>query len=1133
MPSGKIGLAYDYLSPEHQKILDNVMYEIVGIEKENVVSYDNNPDVIICIGEKMLNDLCGLKGILKFAGTIQTMGKIPIVPIVSPGYLEHNPNYIRKFAEDIQLAYQVSIGLDRVDVTNQYVLVHNIEQIEQLVKYCQETGICSFDFETTELTDLGTFDPDFQCNTLSISFQQGSSYVIPLLHPESPFIGCELEYIPILLKIFNDPNIIKVGHNIKFDMHCAAWLGIKEFRGVYHDTMLMHHLIYQIASHKLKDVVREYFPRFANYEQVVGKNWNKVSLEVLAKYNALDSDLTLRLYWVFIDMLMEDPAIYIEYRNLIAPATKVLFQMEENGMLIDKAYLVEAIRKVEEMIIEQEGLMDSHPEVERFNLYKKEVAKENYIKLLQEKHDKESLHEFKGKKAQENQKERIVRYENEIKELKSGETDVECEPINFNSPDQLQELLFTRAGFGFVLPKASFGLAIDSTGKDNLDLIKDKSGFIEELKAYRQLKKTHNTYLVSILNKIDRAHYIHTSFKQHGTITGRLCIEANQLIQIVGGSKPIKDIKIGDLVYCYDNENKLRIRKVLNTWNKGLHPIVDIEWKSSGNKHNITDFGHLKCTPDHYIKTFKGWVSAFELKKNDRLFHVARRNHIEGGSIRPRLYYSIGRMQKEQNVIKQELFNCFDPKIVIHHKDFDSSNNYLYNVELMKIGQHTSIHTKILIKQGKIKWDHLKNYTPIRVKGKNNPLYIHRTRYQLLKMLYKAGGRPTYVNMDFTAFKEKCILFNINIAEVSKRFNRSGIYISRGSLKKSFEYSTHKKLKLGYYRAKELYEYYSITNHRVMQITQAGVAEVYDIEIEEFNNFIASEICVHNSSEKPNLQNIITRTKYKQVEEAISFVKRSFIPPDGYTFVAADYSQIELRVIAHYAQEKTMIEAYKNNQDLHELTAANDRGYTLEELRKLDPKIYKQYRFEAKASNFGFCFGISALGFQEYVRTEYGMTISLREAEKRRDSFFKKYPTLLEYHRLYINKARKYKYVRTFFGRKVHLPDIDSLNNFKKGHAERNSINSPIQGTAGELTIFSLVLLSHRLPEEILMVNDVHDAIYFYIPDNILDQYLPLIRETMEQPLLQEYFGKTIDSVPIKVEFETSKKSWKDLKELK
>jgi len=817
--SGKISILKD--SSLHTgksfELLEKVLYQVCQIKPDNVAIFNVPPDinafqsvqtdVILTIGETALNYCCGIKGIMKYAGTVQKMGSIPVVPSVSPGYIEHNPGYLKTFAEHIQLASNISQGIEQKEATNTFIIVEDLDTLRNLVQYCKQTGYASFDFETTELTDLGTFDPDFCVNTLAISFQPGSAYVIPIFHEESLLVG--KLFLPILQEIFSDPTITKVAQNAKFDLHCAAWLGITEFRGPVHDTMAMHQLIYEELPHGLKPMVREYYSRFANYEDSLGKNWN-APLKDLAKYNALDSDLTLRLYWIFTNILMENPEIYLMFRNLTAPATKTLFHMEETGMLCNKQHLVESIRKVDEMILKQEKAMADHYEVTRFNSFKKEEAKNKLIADLEEKRDNLSLKVFKSNSARVNQLSNIGVYQAKIDNLKTGVEDIEAPEINFSSPAQLSELMFSIEGFGFVIPKQEYKrYKEDSTSADNISLIKDKTGFIDDLQAFRQLKQINSTYLGSILEKLDKDHYIHTTYNQHVTKTGRL------------------------------------------------------------------------------------------------------------------------------------------------------------------------------------------------------------------------------------------------------------------------------------------------------------------------------------SAKNPNLQNIISRTKFKIVEDAVALVKQAFIPPAGYTLYQADYSQIELRIMAHYAQEHNMLEIYRQNKDIHEATAANSHGYKIEEFQKLketDPTLYKKLRFQAKAENFGYVYGMSANGFKEYARTDYNMEITLKDAEKRREAYFKKYPELLKYHRLYIDKARKFKYVRTFFGRRVHLPDIDSINSGVRGHAERNAINSPIQGSAGEMTIFALSLLYNRLPKDVLIINSIHDSIMLYIPLGMEDEVLPVIKDTMENIPLMEYFGKTIDSVPIRVEFESSKESWGALK---
>lgn len=284
------------------------------------------------------------------------------------------------------------------------------------------------------------------------------------------------------------------------------------------------------------------------------------------------------------------------------------------------------------------------------------------------------------------------------------------------------------------------------------------------------------------------------------------------------------------------------------------------------------------------------------------------------------------------------------------------------------------------------------------------------------------------------------------------------------------------------------------------------------------------------SARDPNLQNIITRTKYKEVEEAVSLVKRLFIPPLGKTLVQVDFSQAELRIVAFYADEDTMLKAYRDGLDLHSLTAASSRNITIEQFNRQNDKDRSRQRFEAKAVNFGLIYGMSSKGFKDYAKVSYGIEFTDKGAERMRDNFFKLYPRLLKYHEVYKAKARKFGYIRTFFGRRVPMPFINSMNKQKRASDERNAINYPIQGTAGEMTIMALSILHKILPKGVEIVNTVHDSILFYIPDEVLHQLVPTIKQVIENLPIETYFGKSIDTVKMTVDFETSKKSWGELK---
>ena len=233
------------------------------------------------------------------------------------------------------------------------------------------------------------------------------------------------------------------------------------------------------------------------------------------------------------------------------------------------------------------------------------------------------------------------------------------------------------------------------------------------------------------------------------------------------------------------------------------------------------------------------------------------------------------------------------------------------------------------------------------------------------------------------------------------------------------------------------------------------------------------------SSQNPNLQNLTNVAKLTDPTaiEVVSMVKKPFIAPEGYTLCQIDYSQAELRIIASFAGETNMLDAYNAGIDLHALYAARMLKTDLDGFYKLDKADQKNWRTRAKAGNFGLIYGMSAEGLVHYAKNNYGVILSLKEATEMRNDFFAMYPRLLDYHDTYIAKGRKFGYVRTLYGRMRRVPQILDQNEYIRGMDERVAINSPVQGTAGEFTVFAISLLRNRLDPRVKFVNTVHDSI--------------------------------------------------------
>jgi len=248
------------------------------------------------------------------------------------------------------------------------------------------------------------------------------------------------------------------------------------------------------------------------------------------------------------------------------------------------------------------------------------------------------------------------------------------------------------------------------------------------------------------------------------------------------------------------------------------------------------------------------------------------------------------------------------------------------------------------------------------------------------------------------------------------------------------------------------------------------------------------------ASVNPNLQNIPIRTLRGQQ------IRGAFVSDEGKKIISADYSQIELRLIAEISGEQNMIAAFQNNEDIHVSTAAKLFNIPLEEVTKIQ-------RGQAKTVNFGIIYGQGAFALAEQTG------LSRSEAKKMIDSYYETYPRLKEYMAEQVKKAQDFGYVQTILGRKRHLKDINSSNFVVKAHAERNAVNAPIQGSAADIIKLAMIKIDHELDIQKLetkMLLQVHDELLFEAPIDEVDVAMTLIKKEMESAF--------VTTVPLLVE---------------
>lgn len=240
------------------------------------------------------------------------------------------------------------------------------------------------------------------------------------------------------------------------------------------------------------------------------------------------------------------------------------------------------------------------------------------------------------------------------------------------------------------------------------------------------------------------------------------------------------------------------------------------------------------------------------------------------------------------------------------------------------------------------------------------------------------------------------------------------------------------------------------------------------------------------SSRDPNLQNIPVRN------EEGRRIRQAFIAPKGYRIMAADYSQIELRIMAHLSQDKGLLAAFAAGKDIHRATAAEVFGLPLE-------KVTHEQRRSAKAINFGLIYGMSAFGLARQLNIPRG------EAQRYMDLYFERYPGVLEYMERTRKQAADQGYVTTLDGRRLYLPEIHSRNATRRKAAEREAINAPMQGTAADIIKRAMIAVDAWLQQEpepkVRVIMQVHDELVFEVHESVLESTEQKVRELMEQSM--------------------------------
>lgn len=509
---------------------------------------------------------------------------------------------------------------------SRYDIIKSFSQVKRLVKACLKTGIASVDFETNA---EGIYNKTFKPTILSVTFQVGSGVSIPLCHHEyeNPHWKRWLKYFG--RKVVENPNITKVGWNLKFDLQIFELYGIY-VRGTVLDGMLMKYLLNEEKPNDLKSMVRRYLPEHGDYEKSEKFDkipWDKKPLEPLCKYGCQDTDYTLRLAMFFESKLIEI-GMYPLFRHLIMPASRVLQHAEKTGLYLDRKFNQELLESYKPKIEQATSNCLNLPRVKKFSRWLVQERISKYLASIESELEDLDYHNPKDAR-------KIASREQKISNIRAGvfTTKKELEltrEVNLGSTIDLPLLLYSEKGFKFPIIKYTKDKKTNrdtdkpSTDEDTLVelrlTVKDpespKAIFLDNLLELRGLKKMYTTYIEGWHDKVQDDDRIHGQFKIIGTTSGRLSSSEPNLQQI---PKTSVDANIkkqlvapkGKLYMALDySQAELRImahlsgdETYLEAFAKGQDPHLAI----AANKYGVSYDEANKAYSDEQHPDYKLW----------------------------------------------------------------------------------------------------------------------------------------------------------------------------------------------------------------------------------------------------------------------------------------------------------------------------------------------------------------------------------------------------------------------------------------------------------------------------------------------------------------------------------------------
>lgn len=922
------------------------------------------------------------------------------------------------------------------------------------------------------------------------------------------------EFKALLKEVLTNRHIRKIGHNMKYE---ETWtrviLGYK-VRGWMWDCMLVAHTVDNrrgVTGLKFQgynyfgvlgydDDVEPFMKATKEEKDQWGANafnrLKEVPVEDLCTYCAIDAHLTFKLHKY---QLRHRPKIG-NFRNafrLMHDGSMAFTDMEQNGIMVDEEQLMTNDLEIEEKLIVLKEKIAGCEEAQQWNLE---------------------------------------------------------DDFNFSSPKHLKHLLFgvlkyppikmTEKGFQLYGKSSTVHKGFESTDAEVLEQLNSELTLL--ILKYKKLYKIKNTYLAGIKRETING-IIHPSFNLNTVSSFRSCVAKGSLILTNKDYKkypngvPIEQIKKDDYVYSFDNNLGIQLKKVLWAGKTGHRKVVRIHYKGYG-----TNIGHLDVTPEHKIRLINGqYVEACDLlqdfrNKTDPKWKRQPKSRVlsirrQGGRLFPT---NLNEIFEHRFVYESFTGELLGPKDIIHHKNGDHLDNEFSNLEKTDHVNHARIHypdtlgtTEARKKNIEVVKRNHRDGKYTYYSGYDSPRSLKLSKEECIHLIKISGGKLTQVPYDFDCFKNNCVHWGIDIKKIKLFFNREGEYISKKDVIFALENNNYtdavKKIKVSFYKLRSICDEYGITyscknngighivnvnNHVIVKIEYLDEAvDVYDIEVEGEHNFIANEICVHNSSSNPNFQNFS-----KHDEVANHYVKGVFRPRQGRQFIEYDYGQLEVRGATSISHDENLIMYTSDDTtDMHRDAAAM---LFLKEPEEIDKKTE---RFHAKnkwvfAQFYGDWYKSCAISLwkaipkttkrhlrKHKIKDEKGDWVPIRNLkmfvlhckEVERKFWEEMFPGYNNW-----RNSNWRNYVDT--GIITWPTGFTSQNVFR-----RNQVNNlPVQGGSFHLTLGAVILINKRLKEEhfeSLCIGQVHDSIVFDAIPEETDRLSPMVNNIMTKEILK------------------------------